>query len=196
METALITAPAVEPVLLAGIKPHIRLTDTDTDSNSYIDSLLTVARQVVEQMCNRALITQTWEVYLDEWPGGDFIELPKGSLQSVTSIKYTDSDDDESIFSSDDYSVDTGSMLGRVVLMSGESWPTVTLATNNPIVIQFVCGYGAAGSDVPGPINQAIKFMVADYFENRETVVVGTITSKLDMVNQLLSPYRLYGYHL
>ena len=196
METALITAPAVEPVLLAAAKIHLRIPVAITDSDTNITTLLSVAREMVEQETNRKLITQTWDIYLDDWPGGDVIELPFGSLQSITHIKYTDSDGDETTFSSADYSADIASALGRVVLDYDASWPSATLANKTPIVIRIICGYGLTGATVPGPVIQAINFVIADFFENRETVVIGVTVTNLDIVERLLAPYRLYGYHL
>jgi len=62
-------------------------------------------------------------------------------LQSVTSVKYTDSDGDQSTLSTDDYIVDNDSEPGRIVLGYGTVWPTATLYPSNPIEIQFLCGY-------------------------------------------------------
>jgi hypothetical protein len=58
-------------------------------------------------------------------------------------VKYTDTDDDETTFSSSYYSVDTDDEPGRIVLDYGQSWPSVALSPLNPIEVQFVCGYFA-----------------------------------------------------
>lgn len=193
MIATMVAGPALEPVNIYDAKTHLRVT-TDTD-DAYITGLITTARQYVEQISGRKLITQTWELRLDQWPD-DAIVLPFGSLQSVTSVTYTDTDGTEYILSTDDYSVDTSSPLGRIVLDSDASWPAVSLAENLPIVIRFVCGYGDNPGDVPGPLVQAVKFGVADLYENRESVVVGVPVASLPIVQQLIAPYRLYGYHL
>jgi uncharacterized phiE125 gp8 family phage protein len=121
-------------------KKHCRIYHSEDDA--YVQGVIAAAVEKAESYLRRKLITQTWKVYLDDWPGSGFISLPFGQLQSVTHVKYTDSDGDQSTFSSDYYGTDTDSEPGRVVLNYGESWPTAVLATKNPIEIQFVCGYG------------------------------------------------------
>lgn len=139
MTTSLVTAPARLPVTLADVKAHLRITGTDEDGLLY--GLIMGATDMAERFCNRRLVRQTWKLFLDDWPAGDFIALPFGQLQSVTHVKYTDTDDTESTFSSSYYSVDTDDEPGRIVLDYGQSWPSVSLAPLNPIEVQFVCGY-------------------------------------------------------
>ena len=189
MQRTIVTPPTYIAVSLDEIKDHLRVTHTDEDP--YIQALLMTAQGQVESYLNRKLITQTWKAFFDDWPDGDAIVLPFGQLQSVTNVKYTDSDGDQSTFSSDDYIVDTDSEPGRVVLGYNESWPTATLYPSNPIEVQFVCGYGDPSS-VPMPIKHAIKITAADLYENRETILVGTITSSLQTVKALLANYRLF----
>ena len=152
MALKLITAPAAEaePVTTAEAKAHLRVDTTADDT--YIGTLITVARQNVEAHLRRALIHQTWELVLDEWPGR-VVVLPKPPLASVTSIKYTDRSAVESTVSSGSYLVDTDTEPGRVVLKSGETWPAVVLREASAVRIRFVAGYGAARSSV----QQAIR---------------------------------------
>jgi len=140
MKTTLVTPPTYYALTLDEAKDHLRITHSDEDP--YIQALVFSAQAYAEQFLRRKLITQTWNVFLNNWPGGDVIALPFGQLQSVTHVKYTDTDGDQSTFSSADYIVDTDSDPGRIVLGYGETWPTATLYPSNPIEIQFVCGYG------------------------------------------------------
>ena len=84
------TEPAEEPLGIEEVKTHLRV-DMD-DDDDLIQSLITSSRQYAESYLKRALITQTWKYYLDEWPdeGRDYIELPMPPLSSVSSMKYTD----------------------------------------------------------------------------------------------------------
>ena len=164
------------------------------DDDDYIDGLIVAAREHVENYLNRKLITQTWYAYLNAFPSDNFITLPFGSLQSITSIKYTDTDESQSTFSTDDYAADTYSQLGRAVLDYGSTWPTTALWPNNPIVIEFVCGYGDARTDVPQAIRSAMKLVISDLYENRESKIVGTISTENKTVNRLLASYRLFKF--
>lgn len=194
MALKLITAPAAEPVSTSEAKAHLRVDTTADDT--YIGTLITVARQNVESHLRRALISQTWEVVLDAFPAG-VIRLPKPPLASVTSIKYTDDEGVEATYSSANYVVDTDTEPGRVVLKSGETWPAVTLAAANGVRVRYVAGYGAAGSNVPQAIRQAILLVIGSLYENREDVLVaqGVSIGVLPFgVVALLAPYRIYGW--
>jgi len=190
METTLKTAPVAEPISLDEAKRHVRIDIDETDHDDYLHDLIVVAREQVEMITWRKLVTQTWYAYLDRWPGGKYIELPFGKLQSVTAIKYTDVDGDESTWSSAEYIVGTDYLKGRVTLADGYTWPNETLYPSNPIEIEFLCGYGLAVS-VPPQIKHAMKMIISELFENRETSIVGVSFQEMDIVNNLLSNFRL-----
>jgi uncharacterized phiE125 gp8 family phage protein len=192
----LITAPVKMPVTKADVKEHLRIESTYTTDDDYLDALIASATAQAETRLARRLITQTWELVLEDWPGGDCIELPFGSLQSVTSVKYTDEDGNSQTFSDSNYGVKTVPTLGEVVLLDGASWPTETLYPVDPVIIRFICGYGDDPEDVPSNICHAIKLMVADGYEFRESGSVGVgsspyVSSMAD--KSLLQPYRIWN---
>jgi len=121
MQRTIVTPPTYFAVSLDEIKDHLRVTHTDDDP--YIQALLMTAQGQVESYLNRKLITQTWKAFFDDWPDGDAIVLPFGQLQSVTNVKYTDSDGDQSTFSSDDYIASQ-----RFPAMTTSSTPTASPA--------------------------------------------------------------------
>ena len=141
MKVELVTLPAQYPISLAEGKKQCEIDDTDTAHDTYVKSLIMAATGQAEQYLHRRLVSQTWKLYLDQWPGGDSIILPFGKLQSVTSIKYKDEDGTESTMDSGEYIVDIQSEPGLITLDYQESWPTDTLYPSNPIKIEFVCGY-------------------------------------------------------
>jgi len=69
----------------------IRLTATSIEDD-LLDAIITAATENVEDITRRALLTQTWDYYLDKWPAGRAIKLPFGNLASVTSISWKDTD--------------------------------------------------------------------------------------------------------
>lgn len=193
MKRVLNTGPTVEPISVAEVKEHCRISYDFEDDDNYIDSLITVVRQSTEEFLHRALITQTWQVYMDAWTKTNYIRLPFGSLQSVTHVKYTDTDSTTTTWDTDEYNTDTYSDIGRVVLEYGYTFPTTTLHPQNPIEIQFVCGYGDNSDDVPTPILHAILIKVAEHYENREDSVFGQTQVKMNTVKSLLYRYILWG---
>jgi uncharacterized phiE125 gp8 family phage protein len=193
MNIKLKTAPVKYPVTLEDAKNHLRLELDLTTDDEYIKTLISVATQTAEQFLHRRLITQTWYLYLEGWWFNTLV-MPFGQLESVTSIKYKDTDGDESTWSSDEYIVNTDSDPGAITLGYSESFPTDVLYPSNPITIEFVCGYGTGGSDVEANIKHAIKLLISDLYENRETVVIsgGSVSLfELPTVINLLTPFKI-----
>ena len=192
MALTIVTPPAVEPVTLAEAKLHLRV-DLD-DDDAYITGLIIAARDYAETVTNRALVTQTWDLVLDGFPSENHIDVPMPRLQSVTHVKYYDTAGTDYTFAAASYIVDTDTEPGRVVLSYGESWPSTTLQPANGVKVRFVAGYGLAVA-VPEEIKVAIKLILANMYENREPVVVGTIASKLPMaVDSLLSHHSVLEF--
>ncbi len=147
-------------------------------------------REEVEALTRRALMTQTWDYYLDAWPDGDRIELPFGNLQSVASVKCIDSDGTETTLTAGtDYLVETnGDQHGYIVLPYEGSWPTAELHPSKPIAIRFTCGYGDESSDIPLNLKRAVKFAAEDVYyhgDRHETL--------RKIIERLAGRYRLWG---
>jgi len=73
MSLTLNTPPAAEPVTLADAKAHLKVDSTDDDA--LIASLITAARARAEWHTGRALVTQSWTLWLDAWPQRGIIEI-------------------------------------------------------------------------------------------------------------------------
>lgn len=194
MKTTLVTAPVKRAVLQAEVKEHLRVTDNVDATN--IDRITSAAIAFVEEYTARKLITQTWKMFLDEWPAGP-IKVAFGNLISVTHIKYTDTDEAQTTFSSDNYLVDTDSIPGRIILKYGQSWPSTTLSPKNPIEIQFVTGYGADSTTIPEDIRQGIMLMISHYNEVREPTLQSTVIAKVPLsVESQLWQHRVWDWIL
>ena len=195
-KATIVTEPTEEPINEREAKEQCRIEVGDTEEDEHINSLITTARKYVEQVTGLALLDQTWDLYLSNWPDGNEIKIPKPPLIWTTAdcyVKYTDSDDVEYTFAAASYDVDTDSEPGRIVLKYGESWPSITLRPMNPINIRFDCGW-TEPPNVPAGIKHAIKLLVADMFEVRETKVIGASVEILDTVDMLLYPHRIWDW--
>ena len=141
------TPSSVEPIHLTEAKIHLRaggsVNETSaalyTAENSLISNGIAAARDAAETEQWRSLVLQTWDMYLDAFPGGNSIELPLPPLRAVEFVRYTDSSGVTYDF--DDWTVDLASLYGRIILDSDYSWPSTTLSPNNPVHIRFKCGY-------------------------------------------------------
>jgi uncharacterized phiE125 gp8 family phage protein len=135
----LVTPPGVEPITLAEAKAHLRVDFNDDDD--YITALITAARMITEERTSRALITQTWDYVLDDFPDKDYINLRKPTLQSVTYVNYIDSSGAVGVMPTTDYVVDKDSIPGRIFLGFAKIWPVVILQPASAVRIRMVCGY-------------------------------------------------------
>ena len=180
MNISLVTAPTAEPVTLEEAKNHLRVDITADDT--LIESLILVARNVCEGINNHKFVTQTWDIFMDAFPGGNEFILPKSlsPLASVTHIKYTDEDSNQSTFNSSNYAVDIYSDPGRIKLMNDANWPSDTLYEINAVEIRVVVGYGD-DADVPQEYKQAILLLLGHWYENREQVTVGEMAREIPM---------------
>lgn len=170
MALKLITAPTLEPVTLAEAKLHIRQDSTADDA--LITTLITVARKTVEAHSLHALVTQTWDLFMDGFPCDRELELPFPPLQSVTGVYYTPDGGVETTYASTNYVVDTSGVPGRIVLTLPAYWPGDVLQVVNGVRVRFVCGFGATAASVDERAVQAIKLLVGHYYENREATQV------------------------
>ena len=96
------------------------------------------------------------------------MRIPYPPLQSISSILYYDTDETEAEFDDDYYHTDIYDEPGHAVLVYGQVWPSTTLRTVNGVVVQYICGYGAAASAVPKEYRQAIMILAAEMYEHRE----------------------------
>ena len=184
------TQPAVEPVTAAELDTHLRGDGVlAANEGNLLETLITAAREYVEEFTRRALITQTWTLVMDHWPksprelgwwdgvregsltesASASVELPMSPLQSVTSITTYSQDNSSTVFASNNYFLDTNATPGQVILNTGTVWPIFT-RTRNGIEIVYVAGYGDEATDVPGALRIAIRQLAAHWYENRELV--------------------------
>lgn len=189
MPLTLVTAPEVEPITLTEAKLHLRVTENNEDA--LISALIIAAREGAESFTRRAIITQTWDLTLDEFP--EEIETPFPKLQSVSSVTYIDTDGNSQTLNASEYTVDTKSEPGRVVEAYGKTWPS-TRDVINAVTVRFVAGYGLA-SAVPKSLVQGMLMHIGHMYANRESVNIGNISSEIPMSTEYLYlPHRVYRF--
>lgn len=191
----LTTAPEDEPITLEDAKVHCKLGSDECDEDAYVQSLIKMAREAVEEATCRALITQTRELRLDGFPcdgddADDALEIPRPPLASISSIKYIDTAGTLQTWDPALYQVDIFSEPGRVLPAYGQVWP-ITRPVLGAVRIEFVCGFGDEPTDVPEPLRQAIRLLVGDAYAIRESQIVGVSIAANPAVAALIAPYRV-----
>ena len=175
------TEPTAEPLSLQEVKEYLRVEDA-TDER-VVQPLITAARQFAESHMNRALMQQTFTLTLDAvvdqneplYEGmrtapdinyyKNYIVLPKSPVQSVTSVKTYDDSDTATTMAATKYYVDTAREPGRIVLRTGETFPTA-LRVANAIEVIYVAGYTSAFA-IPEPIRLGMLQHIAYMYEHR-----------------------------
>lgn len=210
MGIKLITPPTDEPFSVEEAKAHLRVSGTEEDD--LIGALVEAARTRVEEDIQRALITQTWELTRDWFdvpsviaststtaPTPTVIVLPYSPVTALKRVSYFDSTGAEQLLHDEIGSptltsnllLDSHSIPARVAPVAGASWPA-TEARINAVTIRYEAGYGANGDAVPAPIRQAILMLLGHWYENREAINIGNISTELPLAAQwMLAPYRL-----
>jgi len=194
------SAPAAEPLVRADIKNYLKVPSTVTTDDDLIDDLITEAREFVERMTSRALITQTITEYWDEFPTSKDREprvlFPTvAPVQSVTSVSYIAEGDTPASYTtwaSSNYTLDAisggrGTGPARIVKNPLIGWPDVE-DYYNAVKVVYVAGYGASGSSVPGPLLTAMRRLIGIWYYGRDNRNL----NDYEVVAALLNPYKVY----
>ncbi len=199
-------APAEEPVTRDEAKLWCRIDQTKEDI--LIDAIIVVARQQVENFTRKQLITATWEMTYDRFPGpagdsGSFgglygfetygvIELPKNPVQSIESIKYIDLNGVEITLAASEYITDVISEPARITPAVDTFWPATEVRINT-VTVEYKSGYGDAAADVPEGIKAAMKLIILDLYAHREAQYE-IILRENRLIDNLLNEYRLPSF--
>ena len=163
---------------------------TNTTGDQLLNVLIKSARQYAEQLLGRYLITQTVDLYLDEFPTQAINMRP---LQSVTEITYVDTAGDARPLSAADYIVDSTGSPARITPAYGVSWPS-TRDQVNAVKVRFVAGYGSA-SAVPQCVRNWMLMRIKQLYDQRDMINVGNIVTEFPQayVDGLLDPERAWS---
>lgn len=186
---SLVTAPLVEPLALADMRTFLYLSAPGSPASNpqddYVTALILAARKRAESDLQRALITQTWDIFYDCFPPNEVIPVPLPPLQSVTTIKYFDVDGVEQTLDDSTYLVDTDSQPARIEPTEGNSWPSIQVRAN-AVTVRIITGYGDASAAVDADILMAMKIAIGHWFENRQEAVVGRTIAEMPFAYKAL----------
>lgn len=194
MELTVFTPPTIEPLLLADVIDHSRLTDLDEEAD-LVSTYITSARRHIEETYGVAFCPQVLEYALDAFPCSSAdnrwgaIVLPRPPLQSVTSITYVDQSGVSQTLSTSVYEVDTRPYLGEVRPKYNQSWPS-TRDQKNAVIVRYNAGYVDADS-IPENMKMAVRFLTGDLYYNREDIQTAAM-NRLGMITRLMAPYRAW----
>ena len=175
MKTIIVTPATTEPITLSEAKAQLRLDDAFTVDDTYLNALISSARDRAESYCNQFFSDPGIKVLYDgQYPVS--LELPYPNM-AVTAITYTNSD--------------------NAVITIAPSVYTVNSATQKVYFTQVIESKDyqiSATVSAPAAINgvrQAVLMIVTDLYELRTETAVGVSLSDNPAVKALLYPYRL-----
>lgn len=198
------TAPTQEPITIQDVKDYLRLEDSLDER--VLQDLIETARIFCEEHTGRALMTQTLTMTVDAydeladplwegWKTGpylnyykDYIDLVKSPVQSVTSVKTYNDADEATTMAASKYYVDNAREPARVVLRTGETFPTA-LRVANAIEVVFVAGYTSQAL-VPAPLRIGMMQHIAFMYEHRGDMYEAATEPRT--LKKLYQPFVVY----
>ena len=160
MNWTVTTQPTGAILTAAQLAYHLRL-DTDlaasADEQAYVADLLAAATVAAEQALECSLLSRTITA---TYAAGESADLPRGPLATIVSVTA-----DGVPLALTAYGVRTVGYTATVV-------PVAPWAAS--LVVVYSAGYGSA-ADVPADLRQGIRVHVGTMYENRESVLSGSI---------------------
>jgi uncharacterized phiE125 gp8 family phage protein len=184
LSQTLLVGPASEPLSLAEAKEWLRIDAADEDD--LVSALIVSARLLVEERARRLLIAQTWRIYRDAWPNDRSIALPLAPIAGLSAIRVRDAAGVASEIDAASYALAAASDPARLVFTLAPPAPGVAA---NGIEIDVVAGYGEA-SAVPAPLRQAMRLIIANWWENRGDALSGGDLALPAAAAALIAPWR------
>lgn len=167
------------------LKTHLRVLHND--ENTLIGAYRDAACEWVQQYCGIRLAQTAVTIRTNRW---GIVELPIAPIDNLTSVKYkTGADDTLTTLPVSEYTADLNRVPALIKFHTSRSTHSNHIY---PIEINLSCGYG--DDAVPFPIVQAIKFLVAHFYENREQATIKRLVDVPFGVQALLNPYRIISF--
>lgn len=183
------------------LKRHLRVDfeDDDDEIRAYLQASVDALEGDTGYL-GRALLPQTWDAFYSSFPAldrcyspyGTSMQIPMPPTSSVTGVFYKDSSGVEQTMDPSGYTTD---LVPQPSLIYSQGWPSVGNYPS-PVRVRFVAGYPLDSNGdptIPPAIVSALKFMVADLYENREQTLIDSTATELPQgVPALLRKYRTH----
>jgi len=183
----LITAPTEEPITVQRAKDSLGVLHEE--DNALFSYLVPAARQKVEHDTRRALCTQTWDFYFDDFSDEPLVLGQNNPVSSITNVKYQNTSNTQTTLGTTVYELANYHGVGHVRLKYNQNWPSI-LDHEDSVVVRAVCGYGGSNA-VPQMLKRAMELLIGHWYENREATTEANLKSTPMAYQSLIDPYRL-----
>lgn len=169
----------------ADLKKHLRVTHSDEDS--LIEAYRAAACEFVNAYCNTRIVSGTISFNASGFDA--VIELPVAPVIRVTSVKYSTSKGGTKVtLDPSQYYVENNRKPAVVKFITA---PGVDSQDPSPVQILADVGH----STTPEALKQAVRFLVAHYYENRQAAEAATIKEIPLGIYSLMNPYRNISFY-
>lgn len=183
MTVTLVSPPTEEPLTLTEAKQQLRVDHTAEDT--LIRAYIAAARLHVEAHIGLFLLEQTWQMSFDadaQMP----LKLSLCPLMSIDAVTFQPVSGPPVGVPPSDYTVYGGATDKRLDITANKP----ALRPFDAIQIEATFGFGSSIEDIPEDVRQAVRLLVAHWYENREAVSSYTRDAMTLGVKALLAPYR------
>lgn len=181
-----LTALGVQPlpVSLAEVKRHLRLIDDDSQDDE-LTAKVRYATEFIEDVTGHVGASRQYRMTMARWPmmpGNAFyingyanapLELPRFPVLTVDSVNYVDTDGVTRAYTGFQLSTDREPAIILPARLG--YYPQMDPYTADAITITFTAGYAT----VPERYKEAVKFLAAYRFLNRESDAGGKMPDSL-----------------
>ncbi|MDB5596767.1 MAG: phage gp6-like head-tail connector family protein [Hyphomicrobiales bacterium] len=185
MTPILMTGPVAEPLSLDEARAWLRL-DTHAEDD-LVTSLVRAARSAIEQATRRALMAQSWRLRLDRWPPNGIVNVPLAPVFAIEAVRVFDAAGVAIPLALGGFRLDQS--FGTRIFC--DTPPPAPGRLYGGIEIDLTAGYGASAAAVPEPLRQAMRLLVAFWFEHRGDALHDNAVPHLPAaVAALVVPFR------
>ena len=157
--------------------------------DALILSYINAASKYASEVVGRRLISETIKYSIKDFCS--VLELPFTPVSEITEIQYFDADDVSQTLSITDFYLYNFDNKTELVFKTDVVIPSV-FDRRDAVNISFITGFGANSIDIPATITRAIRLLVAHWYENRSSTIVGFAVNEIPMgVESMLSSERI-----
>lgn len=174
-------------ITLSEAREHLKKSSFDTNDDTLITEYIKAATRQAGEYMNRAVKVEQWILRLTEWPTSGVIAASKGDYISGLSIQYYDANNaSQTLTVTTDYLFQDAA---GVVYIKLKNTPSFSDDYPFPVNVTAVYGWNTV---VPESVKSAIRLIVGDLYEQRQSKFTANSTSEFaTYIKDLLNPYRL-----
>ncbi|MEO0390415.1 MAG: head-tail connector protein [Pseudomonadota bacterium] len=158
---------------LDAFKAHLRLGTgfgTEALQDEVLEGYLRAAIAAVEARTGKVLISRDYSWSEVAWRDAAGAPFPVAPVQSITQVDLVARDGTRTELPASIYWLERDGIRPRLRPV-GAQLPAIP--PQGTAVVQFVAGYGAAWTDLPADLRQAVLLLAAHYYEYRDETSLG-----------------------